>query len=151
MWSLITILVVAALAIEVLRQDPDGDVTREKRKARLLYTAIYLMGGTAAFWLIIGIVSISSVGLSGMAHIVPATLTGGLIFLAGRKPFAGGIVLILLGIITSAFYFIAMNGGWDSQLQAILIAGVPPLAAGLILLITVSIPPDQQRADEAAN
>jgi hypothetical protein len=101
--------------------------------------ALVLVGIYAVFWLFFGIAEMVSGDLSGVMHLVPAIMLAGLMWLVTRRPFEGGVVLVVLGVLASGYYFAAMAGGWAFRGQAALIGGVPYLVSGLLLLAAAAL------------
>lgn len=93
------------------------------------------MGFYAAFWLYFGIAEMISGDLSGVIHLVPAIMLVVLMFLAWRRPFEGGVVLVVLVVLASLYYGVATMQGGRSFRVTFLFGGVPYLVFGLLFLV----------------
>ena len=132
------VLAVVALAVLVFRRGPDGGVARDKRALWVRRIALILMGLSAAFWVFMGVREMASGDFSGVAHLIPAAMIVLLMFLARQRPLEGGIVLAILGVAASAYFYnagaeLARNRG------VIAITGAPFLVAGLLLLAAAAL------------
>jgi hypothetical protein len=133
--SILTVVAILVLAIIVFRRGPDEVTVSNKQAKWVLRGALVLMGIYAVFWLFFGISEMISGDLSGVIHLVPAIMLVVLMFLARRLPVEGGVVLVILGVLASAYYIIAaIHGGGSFQVTSILVGGVPYLVFGLIFL-----------------
>ena len=83
--------------------------------------------------MVFGVGEITAGDLSGLSHLIPAVLIYILIYLCWRRPFEGGITLILAGMI----FGLREIPGWLAGNDTIflLIGILPPVFAGLLLVI----------------
>ena len=132
------VVAVVVLAILVFRRGSDEDVARDKRALWVRRIALILMGLSAAFWAFMGVGEMASGDFSGVIHLVPAVMIVLLMLLARRRPFEGGIVLALLGVAASAYFY---NAGAElaSNMGIIAITGAPFLVAGLLFLAAAAL------------
>ena len=113
---------------------PDKVMISNRHAKWVLRGAVVLMGIYAVFWLFLGIAEMISGDPSGVIHLVPAIMLAGLMFLVTRRPFEGGVVPVVLGVLASGFYYAAIAREWAFRGQAALIGGIPYLVFGLLLL-----------------
>ena len=132
------VVAVVVLAILVFRRGSDEDVARDKRALWVRRIALTLMGLSAAFWAFMGVGEMASGDFSGVIHLVPAVMIVLLMLLARRRPFEGGIVLALLGVVTSAYFYDASIGP-EGNLETIAITGVPFLVVGLLFIVATVV------------
>lgn len=132
------VVAVVALAVLVFRRGPDGGEARDKRALWVRRIALILMGVSAAFWAFMGVGEMASGDFSGVIHLVPAVMIVLLMLLARRRPFEGGIVLALLGVVTSAYFYNA-GAALASNMGIIAITGAPFLVAGLLFIVATVV------------
>ena len=136
---LLTGVALVVLAIVVFRRGADGVIASSKHATWVLRGALVLMAIYTAFWLFVGIAEMTSGDLSGVIHLVPAIMLVGLMFLARRRPIEGGVVLVVLGVLASVYFFAATHGGSAFQIQAALFGGAPYVVFGLLFLAAAAL------------
>jgi len=132
------VVAVVALAVLVFRRGSDEDVARDKRALWVRRIALILMGLSAAFWAFMGVGEMASGDFSGVIHLVPAAMIVLLMFLARQRPLEGGIVLAILGVAASAYFY---NAGAElaRNMGIIAITGAPFLVCGLLFLAAAAL------------
>jgi len=100
----------------------------------LKIVAEILLGLLVAFLLMMGIGEMIGGDFSGIGHLLPAAVFGLLMWFAWKYPLYAGIGLVLLSIVNSIPYVVAMNRSQDWYVP-VLIMGVPLLFTGLLLLL----------------
>ncbi len=109
------------------------------RRARWwLRAALILMAAFAGFWAFFGVGEMIGGDTSGVMHLVPSAIIVLLMLAARRRPFEGGIVLMVIGTLVTIAAFGAHRGGWPQYIMVALITGVPLLAAGILLLVATA-------------
>jgi len=143
--SILTVVAIVVLAVIVFRRGADKVVVSNKHAKWVLRSALILMGIYAIFWLIFGIGEMISGDLSGVIHLIPAIMIVALMLLALRRPMEGGVVLAVLGVLASVYYFAAIARGWAFKVQAALVGGVPYFVFGLLFLAAVALARRKQK------
>jgi hypothetical protein len=85
-----------------------------------------------AFLLFMGIGEMVSGDFSGISHVIPALVLGGLVAWGLKSPRGGGMALAVVGLLI-AVYFLAQTSPLQARLTAILFTGAPILLSGLLL------------------
>jgi len=99
---------------------------------------LILIGLEVAFLLFMGIGEMASGDFSGISHVIPALILGGLAVWGLRSPRGGGVALAVIGLLI-AVYFYAQFGSLLRRLTAILLTGAPILLGGLLLLASARL------------
>jgi len=136
---IINLVVIAGLAVVVLRQRRDELVARSRRARWALYAALALMGLYALFFLVFAVGEMAAGGLSGAMHLVSALAVVVLMLLARRRPVEGGIGLVVLGVLSALYLAAAMRGEWDFRVQGILLGAAPFAVCGLLFLAAAAL------------
>lgn len=131
-------VIVYALAVLVMiyisvKKGSDRSVIRNNASAALSWVALTILTLYGALWLVFGVGEITGGDLSGMSHLIPAVLIYILIYLCWRRPFEGGITLIISALISGIRELPGYLAGED--LSFVLIEILPPVLAGLMLVI----------------
>ncbi|MBI5840325.1 MAG: hypothetical protein HZB19_09505 [Chloroflexi bacterium] len=100
----------------------------------LKITALVLMGVAAAFFTFMGIGEMFGGDWSGVGHLPPVIIIVFLMWLGWKRPLAGGITMILLGVTSGTYFYSIMIRSEDRSTGALTMGG-PFLLFGLIFLI----------------
>ena len=133
---ILNLLAVIAMIIITTRKKIDRSVVSNARSGFLFWMGLMLLTLYGAIWLVFGIGEISSGDLSGISHLVPAMLIYILVYLTWRRPLEGGIILLITAIISGIREFPALLSGSGGSWSLIIIGVLPPLLAGLVLIIS---------------
>jgi hypothetical protein len=132
------LIIIYALAVLVMvyfsvKKGPDRSVIRKSSSAALFWIALTLLTLYGALWLVFGVGEIAAGDLSGFSHLIPAVFIYALIYLCWRRPFEGGITLIVAGLILG----LREIPGWiaGNNTTFLLIGILPLVLAGLLLVI----------------
>jgi hypothetical protein len=110
---------------------------RQRLARWIRWGTLFLMVLFAVFWLLFGVGEMASGDLSGVIHLIPVALVAGLMFLAWRRPGVGGAILVVLGILTSAYYYGLIQP--EDRLGILLITGAPFVLFGLLFLAVAAL------------
>ena len=130
--SIVAVVVLAVLAVVkgAFKISPDLSGGRW-----WILAAQILLGAYAAFWLYFTLGEVFGGDISGLSHLPPAVAAIGLIYLTRKLPLESGIVLVALGVIISAYFFVMVGGELSQKLQPILFLGFPYIAVGLLMVV----------------
>jgi hypothetical protein len=131
-FSIVAVIVLAVLAVAkgAFKINPDLYEGRW-----WVLAAQILLGAYAAFWLYFTFGEVFSGDISGLSHLPPALAAIGLIYLARKLPLETGIVLVVLGVIISAYFLVALDGGISEILPAMALMSLPYVGSGLLMLV----------------
>ncbi len=128
------VLAVVILALLNVRQKPDRRAALHPYARTVFYTALALQVVYALFWFVFGFGEIFGGDISGIIHLAPAVCVVLFAFLAHRRPFEAGIVLTALGGVQAVLLLATLNGSLAMRFNAVLLAALPFIAVGLLLL-----------------
>jgi hypothetical protein len=130
--SIVAVIVLAVLAVAkgAFKINPDLHEGRW-----WVLAAQILLGAYAAFWLYFTFGEVFGGDISGLSHLPPALASVGLIYLARKLPLETGFVLLALGVMISAYFLVALDGGISETLPAMVLMSLPYIAAGLLLVV----------------
>lgn len=130
--SIVAVIVLAVLAVAkgALKINPDLYEGRW-----WVLAAQILLGAYAAFWLYFTLGEVFGGDISGLSHLPPALAAIGLIYLSRKLPLETGIVLVALGVIISAYFLVAVDGGISEILPAMALMSLPYVGSGLLMLV----------------
>ena len=126
----LVVLVVLAVAKGAFKINPDLAEGRW-----WVLAAQILLGAYAAFWLYFTFGEVFGGELSGLGHLPPALAAIGLIYLTRKLPLESGFVLAALGVMISAYFVVMSRAELSRNLPAIVLMGLPYMAAGLLLVV----------------
>ena len=106
------------------------------KKKVLKRIGIGLLFVPLSFFLIFTFGEVFSGDLSGLSHLIQAFPVALLIFLAIKKPFIGGIILLLLGLILGIMYAVDVSFEPMTVLLVEVFLFVPPFLSGVLLIIS---------------
>jgi hypothetical protein len=130
---IIYVLAVVVMVYFSVKKGPDRSVIRKSSSAALFWIALTILTLYGALWLVFGVGEITTGDVSGLSHLIPAVLIYTLIYLCWRRPFEGGITLIVAGLI---FGLREIPGFLTGNVTIFLLIGIlPPVFAGLLLVI----------------
>ena len=112
---------------------------RSRRGLWLARSALVLMALYCAFLLLLAVGEMASGDVSGAQHLVPVLIIIVLMVLARSRPVAGGAALVVIGVLASAFYFLAVHGEVAFRVQAVLLGGAPFAVCGLLFLASAAL------------
>jgi hypothetical protein len=139
----IYVLAVAVMVYFSVKKGPDRSVVRKSSSAALFWIALTILTLYGALWLVFGVGEITTGDMSGLSHLIPAVLIYTLIYLCWRRPFEGGITLIVAGLIFGLREIPGYLAGNNSIF--FLIGILPPVLAGLLLVIAHSLARNPKR------
>jgi hypothetical protein len=135
---LITVINLLALSVMIyfaVIKGIDRTVIRTKLSAILFWIALTILTLYGAFFLAFGVGEIAGGEPSGVIHLVPALLIYALVYLCWRRPFEGGITLMVVAIISGVWVIPVNLANSAGNNFYGLIGFLPSFAAGFILLI----------------
>ena len=124
---------VIVMIVRAWRRMPTRPLPPNDGARRLLRIAVVMLWVNAAFWAFMGVGEVLGGDISGVGHLLPAVLGGILAWLVGRRPGEGAVVLVGLGMITTAWYLWPKAGGWQFDMVPIVLLAMPFLVPGLLL------------------
>lgn len=133
--TVINLLAVSVMIYFAVSKGIDRTVVHSKLSAILFWIALTILTLYGAFFLAFGVGEVAGGDLSGMIHLAPAVLIYALVYLCWRRPFEGGITLIIAAIISGVRVIPANLANSAGNSLYGLIIFVPSFATGLILLI----------------
>jgi hypothetical protein len=137
--SILSLVAILVLAIIVFRRRKERKTSVDGQATWLLRIGVVLLGIYAAYWLFFGFAEVISGDTSGLIHPLSAILLIVLMFLAWRQPKAGGVVFVILGVLTSIYYGVAtMQGGRPFQPTSLL-GGLPDVLFGILFLVAAGL------------
>lgn len=128
------LLAVVLLAWLCVRRERDLRPTQHPYARTVFYTALVLLAIYALFWFAFGFGEIFGGEDSGIIHVAPAVCLLLLWVFAHRRPYESGIVLNALGAAQAVLLLAMTNGSLTSRLNLLLLAALPFVAIGLLLL-----------------
>jgi hypothetical protein len=135
---LVATAAVVLLAFGLIRKQHEP-VPFDPRARWILRAALLVMGAFAGFWAFFGIGEMAGGDMSGVSHLVPAVIIVLLMLAVRRRPFEGGIVLMVVGTLVTIAAWGAYRGGWGHYIRVALITGLPLLASGILLVLAARL------------
>jgi len=106
---------------------------RQALAQTLKIAGLVVIGLVIAILLLFGIGEMASGDLSGLSHVIPAIVLGGVAVLSLKTVRGSGVTLMVLGVFIAVF-FLMQTVPFQSRLTAILLTGGPILLGGLLLV-----------------
>jgi hypothetical protein len=128
------LMAVVTLVLLNIRQERDRRIEQHPYARTVFYTALVLLAIYALFWFVFGFGEIFSGYIGGIIHLAPAVCVVVLWGLARRRPYEAGIVLNALGAAQAVLLLVTTNGSLISRLMVLLLAALPFVLVGLLLL-----------------
>ncbi len=98
--------------------------------------ALLILFFPVCFLLLFTIGETFSGDISGLGHLLQLAPLILVIFLAWKKPFIGGFLLIVTSIILSVWYLLSVSLSWQTKAVVELILFLPPFISGVLLVIS---------------
>jgi hypothetical protein len=131
----INLLAVSVMIYFAVIKGVDRTVIRSNLSAILFWTSLTILTLYGAFFLAFGIGEVMGGDISGVIHLAPALLIYALVYLCWRRPFEGGITLMVAAIISGIRVIPANLANSTGSFFYGLIGFLPSFVAGLLLLI----------------
>jgi hypothetical protein len=133
--TVINLLAVSVMIYFAVIKGVDRTVIRTRLSAILFWIALTILTLYGAFFLAFGIGEVMGGDISGVMHLAPAFLIYALVYLCWRRPFEGGITLMVAAIISGISVIPANLSNTSGNFFYGLIGFLPSFVAGLLLLI----------------
>lgn len=99
----------------------------------LKIAVLALMALAGAFFMFMGVGEMLGGDLSGMIHLPPVALIALMMWFGWKKPLAGGITMVLLGVAIGVYFFSLIHAT-EIRMTGVLIMSLPFLLPGLIFM-----------------
>jgi hypothetical protein len=133
--TVINLLAVSVMIYFAVIKGVDRTIIRTGLSAILFWMALTILTLYGAFFLAFGIGEVMGGDISGLIHLAPAVLIYALVYLCWRRPFEGGITLMVVAIISGISVIPAYFANSGVNSFSGLIGVLPSFVAGLLLLI----------------
>lgn len=134
----LTFLYLTAVGVMIyfaVRKGIDRSIIYHKVSAILFWIALTILTLYGAFFLAFGIGEIGGGDISGAMHLAPAILIYLLVFLCWRRPFEGGITLLVSSVISGLGLISSIRSISIGNFFSSLILFLPTLSAGMLFLV----------------